>query len=103
MAQQHEAALTHAQAWTAHQSAANGVWHVEGPHASYPIRTDLVSVWGGGGDAKQLATLIAAAPDMLAALKALMQDIGNDGDALSLLRDGTWEAACAAIARAEDR
>jgi hypothetical protein len=48
-----------------------GVWHVEGPHACFGIRTELATVWRAGGGAEERARLMAAAPELLAALRVL--------------------------------
>jgi len=99
-----------------------GVWHVEGPHACFGIRTELATVWRAGGGAEERARLMAAAPELLAALRPqlsatarklleglaealeAMGDAGDrqSADAIRFLLD-RQDAARAAIARAEGR
>lgn len=65
-------------AWSAAQDAKNGIWHVEGPHQHFAIRTELATVWGGGGDKAAMAHLMAAAPDLLAALNLALPLLEED-------------------------
>jgi hypothetical protein len=54
-----------------------------------------------GPETEANARLIAAAPDMLAALREMVGFVGTNGHALSMVSSGTWNAARWAIAKAE--
>jgi hypothetical protein len=89
-----------------------GPWVVEGDVASLPddIGVSIVNREHDGNDwdvalvhsSEANANLIAAAPDMLQALRMLLQAYGPSSGWSQGARDA-WEAAEAAVARAEGR
>jgi hypothetical protein len=99
--------------WRAVLCRESGVWHVEGPHACFAIRTELATVWSAGGGAEERARLVAAAPELLAALKhridqaeGALRYFEDHYPQDDFLRDTLLhgiEDARAAIARAEGR
>jgi hypothetical protein len=91
--------------------------HTPGPWAGMETMTGALSInvspqvpigtVGGAGrhlgeeTARANARLIAAAPDMLAALRAMVAFVATDGPAFSMIPEETWNAARYAITKAQ--
>lgn len=85
-----------------------GPWWVDGPGEGIEVHDTFgrtASVWGEGGKESEAwanARLIAAAPELLAALKFIVNDCPEPGEAAQLTAHG-YNLACSAIAKAEGR
>lgn len=60
----------------------------------------IADVWQQGAETGANARLIAAAPDLLEALRGLVRFIATDGHALSMVPEDDWNAARWALAKA---
>lgn len=94
-----------------HTQHTPGPWSYEPDHSTHNLGGFLVTTTGGrfdllevprstpptGGTAKANARLIASAPDLLAALEALM----SDPEVTTVCAPEAWERADTAIAKAK--
>lgn len=86
-----------------------GPWEITEHDGKFLLTKDVPVMIGdpipvGVAYTKADAHLIAAAPDMLAALKEIeRQRLGTDQGTLRVRSDRMWEIATAAIAKAEGR